>query len=149
MITSVAEILFPSIMDVQVTDDTLSVDLDDGRTISVPLLWYPRLMEGMEAEKSNWRLIGNGEGIHWADLDEDISIVGLIAGKPSGESRCRSKNGLKRDDHLSSDIRSEIAEKVKTQDHDFGLNQKKRFRLYGLAFLRALRASREQSERAR
>lgn len=94
MITSVAEILFPSAMDVQITDDTLSVDLDDGRTISVPLLWYPRLMEGVEAERKNWRLIGNGEGIHWVDLDEDISIAGLIAGKSSGESQVSFKKWL-------------------------------------------------------
>lgn len=94
MITSVAEILFPSIMDVQITDDTLSVDLEDGRTISVPLLWYPRLIEGLKAERYNWRLIGNGEGIHWPELDEDISIVGLIAGKPSGESQASFKKWL-------------------------------------------------------
>ena len=95
MITSVAEILFPSAMDVQITDDTLSVDLNDGRTILVPLLWYPRLMEGLEAERNNWRIIGQGEGIHWADLDEDISIAGLIAGKPSGESQTSLKKWLK------------------------------------------------------
>ena len=95
MITSVAEILFPSAMDVQITDDTLIVDLNDGRTILVPLLWYPRLMEGLEAERNNWRIIGQGEGIHWADLDEDISIAGLIAGKPSGESQTSLKKWLK------------------------------------------------------
>ena len=95
MITSVAEILFPSAMDVQVTDDTLCVDLNDGRTILVPLLWYPRLMEGLKDERNNWRIIGHGEGIHWADLDEDISIAGLIAGKPSGESQASLKKWLK------------------------------------------------------
>ena len=95
MITSVTEILFPSAMDVQITDDTLSVDLNDGRTILAPLLWYPRLMEGLEAERNNWRIIGHGEGIHWADLDEDISIAGLIAGKPSGESQASLKKWLK------------------------------------------------------
>jgi len=81
-------------MDVQITDDTLSVDLEDGRTILVPLLWYPRLMEAMKAERHNWRLIGNGEGIHWPELDEDISVVGLIAGKPSGESQASFKKWL-------------------------------------------------------
>ena len=95
MITSVAEILFPSAMDVQISDDTLRVDLNDGRTILVPLLWYPRLMEGLEAERNNWRILGQGEGIHWEDLDEDISIAGLIAGKPSGESQTSLRKWLK------------------------------------------------------
>lgn len=71
---------------VKVTDDTLIVDLDDGRTISVPLAWYPRLLHGTLEERNNWRLIGKGEGIHWPELDEDISVEGLILGKPSGES---------------------------------------------------------------
>jgi Protein of unknown function (DUF2442) len=70
-----------------VTDDTLTVDLSDGRTISVPLAWYPRLVHGTLEERANWRLIGRGEGIHWPQLDEDISVEGLIAGKPSGESQ--------------------------------------------------------------
>jgi len=72
--------------DVHVTDDSLIVDLDDGRTISVPLAWYPRLLNGTPEERSHWRLIGNGEGIHWPDLDEDISVTGIILGRPSGES---------------------------------------------------------------
>jgi hypothetical protein len=55
-----------------ITDDTLTVDLDDGRTISVPLSWYPRLLHGSAQERNNRRLIGKGEGIHWPDLDEDI-----------------------------------------------------------------------------
>ena len=72
---------------VAVTDDALIVDLVDGRTISVPLSWYPRLAHGSGAERSRWRFIGDGEGIHWPDLDEDISIDGLLAGRPSGESQ--------------------------------------------------------------
>jgi uncharacterized protein DUF2442 len=91
MITSVAEILIPSATGVQVSEDTLSVDLSDGRTISVPLAWYPRLMEGSVKERDNWRFIGNGDGIHWEDLDEDISVQGLIAGRPSGESQTSFK----------------------------------------------------------
>ena len=71
---------------VRVDDDTLAVDLSDGRSIAVPLAWYPRLLHGRPAERANWRLIGSGEGIHWPDLDEDISIAGLLAGRPSGES---------------------------------------------------------------
>src|SRR5436853_3604213 len=72
---------------VSLTPDTLVVDLIDGRTISVPLAWYPRLAHGSEAERAKWRLIGDGEGIHWPDLDEDISIEGLLAGRQSGETQ--------------------------------------------------------------
>jgi hypothetical protein len=72
---------------VEVTNDTLTVDLSDGRTISVPLAWYPRLVHGTPEERATWRPIGRGEGIHWPQLDEDISVEGLIAGRPSGESQ--------------------------------------------------------------
>ena len=72
---------------VRVTDDYLIVDLEDGRKIHVPLAWYPRLQEGKGQERDNWRLIGLGQGIHWPDLDEDISTASLIAGKPSAESQ--------------------------------------------------------------
>jgi hypothetical protein len=72
---------------VTVTEDTLVVDLVDGRTISVPLAWYPRLAHGTAAERARWRFIGEGEGIHWPDLDEDISIEGLLAGRRSGEAQ--------------------------------------------------------------
>jgi hypothetical protein len=70
-----------------ITDEALAVDLVDGRTITVPLSWYPRLSHGKPAEQNNWQLIGNGEGIHWPDLDEDISIDNLFLGQPSGESQ--------------------------------------------------------------
>jgi Protein of unknown function (DUF2442) len=76
---------------ITVTDDTLTVDLTDGRTISVPLVWYPRLMHGTEKERNNWRFIGDKEGIHWPDLDEDISIENLLIGNPSGESQSSFK----------------------------------------------------------
>jgi len=72
---------------VTVSDDMLCVDLSDGRSISVPLAWYPRLLRATAAERKRWRLIGRGLGIHWEDLDEDISVAGLLAGKPSGESQ--------------------------------------------------------------
>ena len=71
---------------VEVTEDTLSVDLTDGRSVSVPLEWYPRLLHGTPAERQNSRLIGDGEGIHWEELDEDIGVEGLLAGRSSGES---------------------------------------------------------------
>ena len=72
---------------VAVSDDTLLVDLVDGRTVSVPLAWYPRLSHGSISERENWRLVGRGEGIHWPDLDEDISVESLLAGRASGESQ--------------------------------------------------------------
>ena len=75
------------IQHVTVTDDSLSVDLTDGRTISVPLGWFPRLLHGSPQERNDWRLIGEGEGIHWESLDEDISLEHIIKGVPSGESQ--------------------------------------------------------------
>lgn len=81
------EIEIPDVVDVNITEDTLTVDLSDGRTISVPLGWYPRLEHASRDERKNWRLIGKGQGIHWADIDEDISVEGLLAGKHSGESQ--------------------------------------------------------------
>ncbi len=71
---------------ITVTDDTLTVDLLDGRTIAVPLVWYPRLLHATPTERQQWRFIGQGEGIHWPLLDEDISIAHLLAGLPSSES---------------------------------------------------------------
>ena len=87
MHTSAVEIEVPDAENVIITVDTLSVDLSDGRTISVPLSWYPRLLHASPKERKNWRLIGKGQGIHWEDIDEDISVEGLLAGKPSGESQ--------------------------------------------------------------
>ncbi len=80
--------------DLVVSDDALTVDLLDGRTISVPLGWYPRLLNGSPAERAHWRLIQSGEGIHWPDLDEDISVEGLILGRPSGESQASLERWL-------------------------------------------------------
>ena|SRR5713226_8156031 len=76
------------------TDDTLVVELVDGRTIAVPLTWYPRLAHGTHAERANWRLIGEGEGLHWPDLDEDISVEGLLAGRRSGETQASLRRWL-------------------------------------------------------
>lgn len=66
--------------------DSLTVGLDDGRALSVPLAWYPRLLHATVAEREKHELIGDGEGIHWPDLDEDISVEGLLAGRRSAES---------------------------------------------------------------
>lgn len=71
---------------VRVTSEALVVELRDGRVVSVPIAWYPRLAEGTAAERRRWELIGPGLGIHWPDLDEDISVEGLLHGSPSGES---------------------------------------------------------------
>ena len=81
-------------LQVSVTDDELAVDLLDGRTVVVPLAWYPRLGHGTRQERNRWRLIGRGLGIHWPDLDEDISVEGLLAGRPSGESQRSLKRWL-------------------------------------------------------
>jgi hypothetical protein len=94
MSTLAVEIRMALAQSVSVTDDSLIVDLDDGRTISVPLGWFPRLLHGTDEERNNWRLIGKGEGIHWPDLDEDISIEGLLSGRPSCESQPSFKRWL-------------------------------------------------------
>jgi len=80
--------------DVKVTKDTLIVDLADGRTLSVPVSWYPRLAHGTPAEQSEWELIGRGHGIHWPKLDEDIAVEDLLAGRRSGESPTSLKRWL-------------------------------------------------------
>ena len=79
---------------VSVADDTLAVDLSDGRSISVPLAWFPRLLHGTPQERNNWRFVAGGEGIHWPDLDEDVSVEGLLAGRRSGESQSSLKRWL-------------------------------------------------------
>ena len=75
--------------DVRVSEDTLTVDLMDGRTISVPLLWYPRLLSGTPKERSNWKTCAAGYGIHWPDLDEDLSTEGLLRGAPAPAGSAR------------------------------------------------------------
>jgi hypothetical protein len=87
MTTSAVEATAVVATQVTVTDDTLTVELSDGRTISAPLAWYPRLLHGSTEERARWRLIGQGRGLHWLDLDEDVSVENLLAGKPSGESQ--------------------------------------------------------------
>lgn len=73
--------------DVLLSDDELTVRLEDGRTLAVPLAWFPRLVHGTAEERANWRFIGRGTGIHWPDLDEDIEVAYLLVGKPSQESQ--------------------------------------------------------------
>jgi hypothetical protein len=94
MTISVVEIEVPNAVGVTVSEEILSVDLSGGRTVSVPLVWFPRLIHAAPEERNNWRLIGKGQGIHWEDIDEDISVEGLLAGKPSGESQASFKKWL-------------------------------------------------------
>jgi hypothetical protein len=94
MPTVLREGLTPRAQSVAVSDDTLSVDLVDGRTISIPTAWYPRLAHATADERRHWRLIGQGEGIHWPDLDEDVSVDSLLWGRASGESQSSLKRWL-------------------------------------------------------
>ena len=71
------------VSDVRCTDDSLIVDLMDGRSISVPLAWYPRLLAASAIQRANWRRCGGGYGMHWPDLDEDLSTEGLLRGAPA------------------------------------------------------------------
>ncbi len=94
MSSSIVDTQFPFATHVHVSDDALTVELSDGRLIAVPLAWFPRLGYGSQRERSNWRFIAGGRGVHWPDLDEDISIENLLAGKPSGESQISFKKWL-------------------------------------------------------
>ena len=87
MNSSAAEVREALACRVEVSKDTLSVELADGRTIAVPLDWYPRLAHATSGERNSWRLIGGGRGIHWPEIDEDISVANLLAGQPSAESQ--------------------------------------------------------------
>ena len=94
MIVSTVDVLVPDATRVTTDDDTLTAELSDGRTTSVPLDWFPRLVHATPQERDNWRLIGGGQGIHWPDLDEDLSVEGLLAGRKSGESSSSFKRWL-------------------------------------------------------
>ena len=87
MSTSAVEIQMPDAIGVDVAGNVLRVELSDGRAISVPVDWYPRLAYATEKERANWRIIGRGQGIHWEDIDEDVSVRDLLLGKRSEESQ--------------------------------------------------------------
>lgn len=87
MSVSARELSVPLAQEVKVTRDSLNVQLSDGRSISAPLAWYPRLLHASPEERKNWRLIGKGRGIHWDAVDEDISVEGLLFGHRSSESQ--------------------------------------------------------------
>ncbi|MBC8354641.1 MAG: DUF2442 domain-containing protein [Planctomycetes bacterium] len=94
MNSSTVEVQVPTATNVQVNNGLLTVDLSDGRTISVPVAWYPRLSHATDDERTQWRLIGDGRGIHWSALDEDVSVDNLLSGKSSGESQMSFKKWL-------------------------------------------------------
>jgi hypothetical protein len=71
----------PLAISVSLSEDMFSVTLDDGRELSVPLAWFPRLLHGAPEQRLHWELIGLGQGIHWPELDEDISVAGILAGR--------------------------------------------------------------------
>ena len=96
MLSATTTINLARIIHVSVTDDTLSVDLDDGRSIAVPIGWYPRLAHGTKEEWANYQISGAGYGIHWPDLDEDIGVEGLLLGKKSTESPASFERWLQR-----------------------------------------------------
>jgi hypothetical protein len=94
MSTSEASAQAVSAVAVEIDDVSLWVELSDGRTISAPLAWYPRLVSATKKERGEWRFIGDGRGIHWPRLDEDISVDNLLAGHPSAESEQSFQNWL-------------------------------------------------------
>jgi hypothetical protein len=94
MTISRVELEIPNAINVKSDDESLTVELNDGRMISVPLAWFPRLLQATTQERQNWRLIGNGQGIHWEELDEDISVENLLTGHHSGESQNSLKKWL-------------------------------------------------------
>ena len=94
MTISVGELRMPEVRDVAVSEETLRVELSDGRTLSVPTGWYPRLAYATEDERADWRIIDAGHGIHWSALEEDVSLEGLLAGRASGESQPSLKRWL-------------------------------------------------------
>ena len=94
MSTLAVKMDIPHAISVIIDEDTLTVELDDGRTVSVPVAWYPRLLHASKNERADWRLIGKGHGIHWEAIDEDISVEGILAGRPSGESQVSLKKWL-------------------------------------------------------
>ncbi len=96
MPSAVVTLTLPRIVHVEVTDDTLSVDLEDGRTVSLPIGWYPRLSHGTPAEREHFEISGAGYGVHWPDLDEDIGVEGLLLGKKSTESLSSFERWLRR-----------------------------------------------------
>jgi len=96
MNTLVSEIYEAHAQTVNISEESLTVDMVDGRTIIAPLSWYPRLWYGKPEERTNFEIIGDGAIIHWPDLDEDLSVSGILAGRRSGESQQSLKKWLEK-----------------------------------------------------
>ena len=95
MSTLPTDVAAPEAQSVSVSEDLLTVELTDGRIISVPIAWYPRLAHGTALERRGWQILSGGVGIHWPALDEDISVAGLLAGRRSGETQASLARWLK------------------------------------------------------
>ena len=93
---STAVTVEPRIKDVEVTKETIIARLVDGRMISVPLAWSWRLSDATPAQRANWELIGDGHGVHWPDVDEDISAAGMLAGIPAPRPKVRPEGSARR-----------------------------------------------------
>ena len=96
MTSSALDMRIPAALSANISDQTLSVELSDGRSLSAPLTWFPRLLHATPGERSNWKLVGKGDGIRWDDLDEDISIESLLLGRASKESPASLARWLKK-----------------------------------------------------
>lgn len=91
---SIREVRIPEVLDVEVSDESLRVELSDSRTLLVPTGWYPRLVDATEHERSAWQIVDRGQGIHWHELDEYVSLEGLLHGRGSSESQSSLKKWL-------------------------------------------------------
>ena len=96
MSTLLAELQVPNAQQISVTSGTLRMDLSDGHSVSVPLAWFPRLLHATPEERKNWRLLGGGQGVHWEELDDDISVEGMLVGRSSGEARSSFRRWLEK-----------------------------------------------------
>ena len=112
MTTSGTDLKEAAARNVTLSDDSLSVDLADGRTIIVPLAWFPRLSHATPPERAKWRLIGGGSGIHWPDLDENVSVGSLLTGRRSGESQDSLRRWLADRATHQSNIPEDISQQV-------------------------------------
>ena len=121
-------------MDVTATEDTLTVEISDGRTISVPLVWYPRLVHATSQERSNWELQAAGQHIHWPDLDEDLSVEGLLAGRKSGEGRKSLERWLEARKEDRSVALHDIATQDFTRSNELNPNAAQSYIMRAVAF---------------
>jgi hypothetical protein len=117
------EIDTASAQQVKVREDSLVVDLVDGRTIIVPVVWYPRLWHGTPQERNNLEIIGNGTLIHWPELDEDLSVAGILAGRHSGESPQSLKRWLEKRQTQASGAGQVLAHAVRESPEEYAADE--------------------------